>query len=318
MKRTMILLTALVLILSLGLDAEAKKRKAKPKRAKKEAVTQPVEAPAPTEEPAAQATQAPETAAPLAPAADTSAPDTAAADTAVRQPLEPAASEASPPAVEVIEASQVGALEAPAAAEVGSTRLDAGTAPAEDSGGPVFPLTVGVEAGGSFAQLVSKLGSSANATLEVGYLLPQWDQRLEIFVDFAYVQPKRSGTVSDPRLAEGSYDFTITERELAVAIGPLARLFPPRTPLNFYGQLGLQVRMQGGRTVGDAASAAFGQNDETATRVGGMLAGGVELRVGPGAFAGELAFSFSDLSQRVTGDASTGGLAVLVGYHVLY
>jgi hypothetical protein len=188
-----------------------------------------------------------------------------------------------------------------------------------DRSGRVFPLTVGVELGGVFSQVVSTLGSSPSVGLELGYLLPMLEQRLQVYGEVAYAQPKRHQTLSDPRLTNGgSYTQDITEQQLTVNLGGLFRLFPPTTRLNFHGQLGLRVNMQRSRVNGDATSSGFLENQETATRIGVHLAAGAEYMLGPGAVTAKLDFSATGLSHQVTGNSTAGGMGLLVGYHLLF
>jgi len=192
------------------------------------------------------------------------------------------------------------------------------TAPAATGYAPIFPFTASVELGTIFPQAVSKLGTGFNVLIEAGYILPYLDQRFEVFADFSYTQPKRQQTLSDPRLtAGGSYSYEITEQQLFTTLGALARLYSPRTQLNFYGQLGARLNMQRSQVVGDAAAAAFGKNEETKTQVGLLLAAGAEYILGPGAIAAELDFTFATLDHRITGDTNAGGIVLQVGYHFL-
>lgn len=183
----------------------------------------------------------------------------------------------------------------------------------------IFPVTASVEVGGVFPQLLSELGASVGFGVEVGYLLPVLEQRLQTYMEVTYIQPKHKDSKADPRLPDtGDYSFQITEQQLAFSIGALFRLFPPRSQfLNFYGQGGARLELQRSTVKGKAGS-GFGSNEEFAAEVGGIAGGGVELALGPGALAAELDFMFADLNKNLTGNTSSGGILFVVGYHFLF
>jgi hypothetical protein len=181
----------------------------------------------------------------------------------------------------------------------------------------VFPLTFGVELGVGFPQLVNDLRTTFVPHLEIGYLLPWRQQRLALLASVSYVFPDQRSTLSDSRFSGGDYQYRIKEEELIASVGGLYRLLPPRSWLDFYIQAGLQVRWQRSEVRGNANGEPLGVNREVNTEVGGVVAGGVELLLGPGAVAAEIGFAFSDLDHVVTGETSTGGLAFQLGYHFL-
>ena len=66
--------------------------------------------------------------------------------------------------------------------------------------------------------------------LELGYLLPVLDQRIELYTDIAYEQAKRKASATDERLASSTdFNFSIVEQQLVFNIGGAFRFFPPRT-----------------------------------------------------------------------------------------
>lgn len=182
----------------------------------------------------------------------------------------------------------------------------------------VFPISVGIELGAQFSQVLSDLGTSFTTTVEVAYLLPFIEQRLALFASGSYVGPSHSAEGTDPRLTASSYQYELTEQEVVLAFGPLYRWHPPAHDFNFYGQLGVQLHLQKSEIEGSAGGQPFGLNDETDTKVGLLVGVGGEYHLGPGALALELDFSFSDLDHHITGDASAGGLVLVAGYHGLF
>ncbi|MEE8367447.1 MAG: hypothetical protein V3S30_03940 [Thermoanaerobaculia bacterium] len=189
------------------------------------------------------------------------------------------------------------------------------------------PITAGAELGASFSQPLSKLGTSLSLAVDVGYRLPQMEERIQIYIGAAYSQPRHRETATDSRLpGDGSYEFKIIERQLAFSLGALYRFFPPRAehdfhgyPINFYAQFGLRLELQRADERGRASSGrGFGLDQETATKIGMLLAGGAEYSLGPGAIAAELNFTVADLDHRLTGETTAGGLMLQVGYHFMF
>ncbi len=212
--------------------------------------------------------------------------------------------------LEVIEAEQVD--NAPMGNSVSST--------SEGNTVPMFPVVVAIEAGGVFPQVVSKLDTSYSFALELSYLLPVMEQQLAVFVEGRYSKPNYiNRALLDVRLpGVGGYRYTTTEEEFSFVIGGTYRLFPLRTALNFYGQLGLQLTLQRSEVKGSASGEGFGKNNETAAALGGLVAVGTEWMLGPGALAVELDFSVNGLKHTLTGNTASGGLMLVFGYHVFF
>jgi len=93
---------------------------------------------------------------------------------------------------------------------------------------------------------------------------------------------------------------------------------PPGAPLSAYAQIGPRVYLMNAvMTASGNGGADFGENEETNTEVGFVVGGGVEWLLGPGALFGAVKVGFSDLDQRLTGDANTGAAVVDLGYRFL-
>ncbi|OGQ87502.1 MAG: hypothetical protein A2289_11320 [Deltaproteobacteria bacterium RIFOXYA12_FULL_58_15] len=182
-----------------------------------------------------------------------------------------------------------------------------------------FPITVAIGFRTGFPQVISELGTAVGASLGVGFLLPVLSQRLEVYADVGLCQSSRETTAADPRLVSSQkFDLTLVEQELTVGLGGIYRIFTPETPLNFFGRLGVQMDLQRSNVEGAAASAAFGENSETDTAIGMVLGGGASYRLGPGALEAELSFAFAGLDHHVSGDSSTGGLGLGLGYRLMF
>jgi hypothetical protein len=193
----------------------------------------------------------------------------------------------------------------------------ASTASASEGGGQPA-LEISLKAGGHFPQITGKLGTNFDAVLKVGYGVAL-DHRLQLFVDLGYSQPTHTAQASDPRLgtAGAAYSSTLTVRDLSTTVGAAYFLLPPGAFLVPYAGAGLRLHFLKSDVVGTGASAAFGENTETSTQVGGAVFGGAGLHLGPGLLLGELRFGYAPVGQKVTGQANVGALSVLLGYGLL-
>ena len=155
--------------------------------------------------------------------------------------------------------------------------------------------------------------------LEVGYNLPPLDQRLELFVAVAYTRPPLEGHIDDSRFTDsGGADFEISQDELTLGLGILARLFPLGDFVNPYLSVGPQVVFLRTTVNGDADGDALGENVETGTEYGIHGALGVELVLGPGSGFFQLGATWSDLTAQITGDSNTGNLSPALGYRFMF
>ena len=220
----------------------------------------------------------------------------------------PATPSAPPPTGEVILAASV---DAPVARSAPSTE---GATESQGIG-----LTVGIEGGVGFPQVLSELSTGLTGYLELGWRLPLLEQRIEAQVTAGYHQAVRRASATDARLAAGeSFDFTLIERQVIVTAGGVYRVLPPSSRLNGYALLAARLDLQRSEDKGSAAGAGFGKNVETSTAGGLVVGGGFEYRLGPGALAAEVSFAWSGLDQRVTGDSAAGGIALHLGYHAMF
>ncbi len=146
----------------------------------------------------------------------------------------------------------------------------------------------------------------------MGYITPLLDNRLAVVAEFDYHQPNVAGSLSDPQIAEGSGDYTLTEREMAFLLSAVYRFngaFGPVTPYLGAGP-GLYLHR--------ATSQAFGGTvTESEGTVGFQFLGGAELPLGPGGVFLEAHYHFTRIGFLSTGDVNVGGfLAGSVGYRL--
>jgi hypothetical protein len=228
-----------------------------------------------------------------------------AASALAQEPPPPPPGEAPPPPVMIEETAP-----APEEAPLGVTY-----GPALDP--PAFG--VGAKLGVLLPQVSTELSTAVTGGVELSFALPFAGRRLALFVESAYAQPEvsRSG-VTDPRVPGGAYDGTQTQRELVVGGGLLLRALPPASVWNGYALLGARGYFLETITVGSAGGADFGENREQSARFGGIFAAGGERLLGPGVLLLEVGFGTSSLPHLITGDVTTGAVAIQLGYRVLF
>lgn len=338
-RRWIALSTMFLFLMTAAGEADAARKKRKRRKRRKPAVTKVVVEPQPAESSAGVSEEASSDASNTAasttfPVQKNAADPTAVAKTAeegpataAQGPSSPASSAASPapaapPSGAPASTSVNVVVAAPAAvttAEPPSVESESAAEPerpAEEAGRPTF--SAGLLVAGLLPQVVSKLGTSFVVSVEGAYLLPVADRRLGITLDVGYSRPTRDVGADDVRLAGGSYDVTVTDEELMTGLGLVYRIWPPEAWLNVYGRAAGVLHLQRSSVDGDSDGTALGVNEEQKTAFGGLAAAGAELLLGPGAASAELAFSFADLNHEITGNASTGGLALRLGYRFLF
>lgn len=178
---------------------------------------------------------------------------------------------------------------------------------------PHGKLHLGVHAGVVLPQLSSELDTTLGMELEAGYRV--W-RNLSPFFGAGYRQPVVDNGQDDARLVAGEYTATTTQRELTLTAGALWWFLRPGSSFNAYAGLGGRVYLLESITNGAAGGMPFLENRETSTRVGGVVLGGAELHVGPGAAVAGLEVGGSDLPHLVTGDVATTALQITLGYRM--
>lgn len=182
--------------------------------------------------------------------------------------------------------------------------------------GGSWNLAAAIKAGGRYHGLFSGLHGSFDAELEAGFLA--LGGRLEVDVTLAYAKPPASDEGSDPRFASGGFSWDIAQDVFAVGVLARYRFLPMASPWNVYAGAGPRLHFL--RTVadGDAGGASFGENEQTSTEIGFALHAGTELKLGPGRALAELAFGAGPIDGLLTGDASTAGIGLLLGYRFVF
>ncbi|MBI5478386.1 MAG: hypothetical protein HY906_05985 [Deltaproteobacteria bacterium] len=204
---------------------------------------------------------------------------------------------------------------APPASAAAPDPVPAATAAARPAAPGAFGI--GAKLGVVLPQVATELQTTVGAELELSYAVPVLGRRLAPFFGIGYAQPKIArSSLEDPRLP-GSYDGTQTQRELTLAFGLLGRLMPLESRWNAYAGAGVRIYLLETVTVGSTGAAAFGENREQSTRVGGIFLVGGEFRLWRGSVLLELQYGHSRLPHWVTGEVTTGALTIALGYRLM-
>jgi hypothetical protein len=207
--------------------------------------------------------------------------------------------------------SGVASAQAPAPSPGPAPSVAAAAAPGSDK---VF--TIGAQAGMGVPQLFSKLRNFGVYELEFGFLLPVWGRRVQVGGMIEYSEPGSGNGKPDPRLgtAGADYRWDLSNRMLIFEVAFLIRAFELGTFINPYGKAGFRVYLLDTEIGGTSAGSRFGTYNEKFTEPGFVLGGGVEVKLGPGAFNAELRVDYSNMNRRISGDSNNGMLTVVVGY----
>jgi hypothetical protein len=189
-------------------------------------------------------------------------------------------------------------------------------APKPDRGAFVAGAKVGA------AIPLDSLGPMVSGVVEVGYVFPFLKRSFGLLVDVAYTVPTKNGTATDMRVDGSTYNWTITQKELTFSpavyyrLTMLGRVVPyvgvgPRIYLHqsvVQGSLGPQAMMP---------NTPISATTEQSTKIGVMVPVGVGIHLGPGELLGEFMFEWGKLDHTATGDSTSMGANVQVGYRFL-
>jgi hypothetical protein len=200
--------------------------------------------------------------------------------------------------------------------DASAQQVAAESGPAYERGGMLNTgLVLGLKAGGGFSQPFGDLGASFLAELEVGYVLPFMDRSFEVFLGGAYTQPKADGKQTDARLG-GAATYELTQQQGIFTLGILYRLHLSSDLIRPYGALGPRVYAMRTKANGKASGEAFGENEETVTKIGAYAGLGVELHFGPGAVLLEASLGWAKIDGYVLRDTSAGAIGLSLGYRL--
>ncbi|MFH0899918.1 MAG: hypothetical protein V2A73_04740 [Pseudomonadota bacterium] len=219
----------------------------------------------------------------------------------------------------IVVATVIATVTATATMTAIATAASAASAPAAPTSParaePAKRIQLGLHAGVALPQITSDLGTAPAVYLEGGYAM--W-RNLSAFVTVGVAHPPVDHEATDPRLPASDYQTSTTQRELVVTVGGQWRLLPVESRFNLFGAMGMRSYFLETLTNGSAGGASFLENREMSVRIGGVIAIGGELRLGPGAVTVTTAVGGSDLPHLITGEVQTTALDCLVGYRLFF
>jgi hypothetical protein len=161
------------------------------------------------------------------------------------------------------------------------------------------------------------LNPNARVGVEAGYVFPFANGSFGAALDVDYAAPKSSGTkTGDPRVNGGTYDWHLTEQELAFMPLLMYRLTSIKVLTPYVG-IGPRIWFLRSTVRGSSGGAQINETTEQSAKVGVGIPLGAEIPLGPGGLTAELLFEYGSLDHRATGNSNTGGLNLLVGYRCL-
>lgn len=223
----------------------------------------------------------------------------------------PPADEAAPPQADEMAEPEPG----PAADQDVTLTADTEEAeaePEEPTEGP-GSFVLAVEIGGFFP--FDNLGIHVRYGVEVGYLLPFLDRRLEVMVSAGYAEPRRD-------FDDGDYHGEVHTQELTASLGPRFRFLPLTSSFNLSLAAGPRLFFLRSKSTGKSMpsdgttqSADFAEFKEQSMEVGVFAALGAEYFIGPGAILLDVDLGWSKLPHTITGaDEATTNVSLTLGY----
>jgi hypothetical protein len=161
----------------------------------------------------------------------------------------------------------------------------------------------------------SKLGSMVAGGLELDVPLPVANHQLVIAFDGTLTRPSHDGSAMDPRVPGGVATYTIHQLEFVVGVMATYRFAPAGRGLVPWLGAGPIVHLLSTR---ETTSLSPDANTATATKLGGELGGGLDLRAGPGFVVGELRVVYSGLDNLLAGESNAGNLVIATAYRLVF
>lgn len=177
-------------------------------------------------------------------------------------------------------------------------------------------LTVGVHLGPTIP--ITALGPTFLPRLEVGIVPGPLDRRLHLFATGTYSQPIARGTVDDPRVPGGTFDWELRQSEVALGLGASFDLLPRGHRVHPEVALAPQLFILGSKVDGSADSNAFGESTERYVQPGLLAAVGCGYGIGPGRLMARVELATAPLIGQTTGKSTTTAIDPTLGYRFYF
>ncbi len=165
---------------------------------------------------------------------------------------------------------------------------------------------------------LDSLGPMVSGVLEVGYIFPVLKRGLGLMVDVAYTVPTKSGTATGEMRVDnnGSYQWKITQKELTFSPALYYRATMLGRVVPYLG-VGPRIYLHQSLVQGSVGMSPILTTTEQSTKVGVFVPVGVGIHLGPGELLGEFMFEWGKLDHTATGDSTSMGANVQLGYRFL-
>jgi hypothetical protein len=157
----------------------------------------------------------------------------------------------------------------------------------------------------------------ASGVLELGWFFPVLKQGLGLLVDVAYTVPVTSGTeMKDPRVDGGTYGWKLTQKELTIMPVVVYRLTMLGRVVPYVG-VGPRIYLHQSVVEGNVGMKPISPTTEQFTKVGVGVPLGVGIKLGPGEALAEFLFEWGKLDWLATGNSTSMGGNIQLGYRFL-
>lgn len=156
-----------------------------------------------------------------------------------------------------------------------------------------------------------------SGVIEVGYVFPWAKRSFGLLVDLAYTVPVTNGTQNnDPRVDGSTYTWKLTQRELTLTPAIVYRLTMLGRVVPHIG-IGPRFYFHQSLVEGSVAKQPILVTQEQSSKVGIGVPLGASFALGPGELMGEFLFEWGKLNHTATGDSTSMGGNIQIGYRFL-
>lgn len=173
---------------------------------------------------------------------------------------------------------------------------------------------VGIQVGGILHSPFGELGNGTQVRMEGG---ATFFGQLDAGIVFSWDSVQNKVTTTDERLANGSAEWDITTTFIKVGI-PIRWQFLPQGPWDVSAGAGPQLIWSKTTAQGTSGDALLPQNTQEELRVGALLSVMAGRKLGLGFVSLEISLEIGSAQGSMTGNTSTSGIGMLLGYRMRF